>query len=85
MASSPVPTPVVILPQPLPPELDLEQQCETRICIISRRATFSACHRLHAPSLSDDENVAVFGKCNNPHGHGHNYVLEVFLKGPVCI
>ena len=37
---------------------------------------FSAAHRLHSAELSDEENVAIFGKCNNPHGHGHNYELE---------
>jgi len=42
---------------------------------------FSASHRLHAPSLSDEENRRVFGKCNNPGGHGHNYQLEVTIAG----
>ena len=49
----------------------------------SRRYEFSAAHRLHAPELSDDENVAIFGKCNNPNGHGHNYHLEVTIRGVV--
>ena len=44
---------------------------------------FSASHRLHSPALTDEENKAVFGKCNNPYGHGHNYVLEVTIKGEV--
>ncbi len=44
---------------------------------------FSAAHRLHSHSLSDDENRDIFGKCNNPAGHGHNYVLEVTVKGDV--
>ncbi len=44
---------------------------------------FSAAHRLHSPYLSGEENQEVFGKCNNPHGHGHNYVLEVTVKGEV--
>jgi 6-pyruvoyltetrahydropterin/6-carboxytetrahydropterin synthase len=43
----------------------------------------SASHRLHADSLSDEENRAAYGKCNNPHGHGHNYVIEVLTRGPV--
>jgi 6-pyruvoyltetrahydropterin/6-carboxytetrahydropterin synthase len=43
----------------------------------------SASHRLHAESLSPDQNRATYGKCNNPHGHGHNYVLEVLVGGPV--
>ncbi|MEZ5066446.1 MAG: 6-carboxytetrahydropterin synthase [bacterium] len=48
---------------------------------VTRSYEFSAAHRLHAASLSDTENVLVFGKCNNPAGHGHNYVLEVTLAG----
>jgi 6-pyruvoyltetrahydropterin/6-carboxytetrahydropterin synthase len=42
---------------------------------------FSASHRLHCPQLSDEENRRVFGKCNNPHGHGHNYVVDVTIEG----
>ncbi len=48
-----------------------------------RRYMLSASHRLHADSLSDDENCAVYGKCNNPHGHGHNYTIEVLTRGEV--
>ena len=48
---------------------------------LSQRFEFSATHRLHNPSLSDEENRRLFGKCNNPHGHGHNYELEVTLSG----
>jgi 6-pyruvoyltetrahydropterin/6-carboxytetrahydropterin synthase len=48
-----------------------------------RRYTLSASHRLHTDALSDDENRATFGKSNNPHGHGHNYVVEVLVGGPV--
>lgn len=44
---------------------------------------FSASHRLHVPGLSDEENRRVFGKCNNPNGHGHNYQVEVTVAGPV--
>jgi 6-pyruvoyltetrahydropterin/6-carboxytetrahydropterin synthase len=44
---------------------------------------FSASHRLHNPALSDEENQRLFGPCNNPHGHGHNYVVEVTLRGEV--
>ena len=44
---------------------------------------FSASHRLHVPSLSADENRKVFGKCNNPGGHGHNYQVEVTVAGPL--
>src|SRR6201981_21491 len=48
-----------------------------------RRYRLSASHRLHCAGLSDSENAAVYGKCNNPHGHGHNYVVEVLASGPV--
>ncbi len=50
---------------------------------ITRRATFSAAHRLHSPALSEQGNRDLFGKCNNPHGHGHNYVLEVTVQGEI--
>jgi 6-pyruvoyltetrahydropterin/6-carboxytetrahydropterin synthase len=43
---------------------------------------FSASHRLHCAQLSDDENQRIFGKCNNPRGHGHNYVVDVTVEGP---
>ena len=43
----------------------------------------SASHRLHSEALSAEENRVAYGKCNNPHGHGHNYVLEVLVSGPV--
>jgi 6-pyruvoyltetrahydropterin/6-carboxytetrahydropterin synthase len=48
-----------------------------------RRYMLSASHRLHANSLSDEENRAAYGKCNNPHGHGHNYTIEVLTRGLV--
>jgi len=48
-----------------------------------RRYTLSASHRLHVDSLSEEENSAVYGKCNNPHGHGHNYIIEVLTRGHV--
>ena len=50
---------------------------------LTRRYWFSASHRLHCKSMSDQENQAVYGKCNNPHGHGHNYVVEVTVGGKV--
>jgi 6-pyruvoyltetrahydropterin/6-carboxytetrahydropterin synthase len=50
---------------------------------LGRRYRFAASHRLHSPHLSEDENCRVFGKCNNPHGHGHNYVLEVSFSGGI--
>ena len=51
---------------------------------LTRRYMFSASHRLHSDAMSDDENAATYGKCNNPHGHGHNYVLEIAVSGPVA-
>ena len=48
-----------------------------------RRYMLSASHRLHTESLSADENRTTYGKCNNPHGHGHNYVVEVLVGGEV--
>ena len=50
---------------------------------LTRRYLFSASHRLHSDAMSDEENRATYGKCNNPHGHGHNYRLEVTVSGPV--
>ena len=51
--------------------------------VLGRRYSFSASHRLHTAKLSEVENSRVFGKCNNPYGHGHNYVLEVRVSGDV--
>ena len=48
---------------------------------LTRRACFSASHRLHNPELSSDENRELFGPCNNPNGHGHNYEVEVVVAG----
>ena len=50
---------------------------------LSRRYLFSASHRLHNDAMSAEENRATYSKCNNPHGHGHNYTLEVTVSGPV--
>lgn len=50
---------------------------------LTRRYWFSASHRLHCDRMSAEENQAVYGKCNNPHGHGHNYALEVTVAGQV--
>lgn len=50
---------------------------------LTRRYCFAASHRLHSAHLSDQENRRVYGKCNNPYGHGHNYVVEVAVSGPV--
>ena len=48
---------------------------------ITRKIEFSASHLYHNPAFSAEENRRIFGKCNNPHGHGHNYVLEVTVAG----
>jgi 6-pyruvoyltetrahydropterin/6-carboxytetrahydropterin synthase len=50
---------------------------------LTRRYMFSASHRLHSEAMSDTENAATYGKCNNPYGHGHNYALEVTVSGQV--
>ena len=49
---------------------------------LTRRYRFAASHRLHSPELSGEENRRIYGKCNNPYGHGHNYVVEVSARGP---
>ena len=49
--------------------------------LLTRRYRFSASHRLHSERLSCAENAELYGKCNNPHGHGHNYALEVTVEG----
>ncbi|XP_064254029.1 6-pyruvoyl tetrahydrobiopterin synthase isoform X10 [Passer domesticus] len=54
-----------------------------RLARLSRSVTFSACHRLHSKSLSDEENLKLFGKCNNPNGHGHNYKVVVTVRGEI--
>ena len=50
---------------------------------LSRIETFSSAHRLHSPLMSDEENKAVYEKCNNANGHGHNYKVEFTVYGPV--
>lgn len=50
---------------------------------LSRRYRLSASHRLHADSFTAEKNLAVYGKCNHPHGHGHNYIVEVTVSGQV--
>ncbi|MGQ0626929.1 MAG: 6-carboxytetrahydropterin synthase [Phycisphaerales bacterium] len=61
-------------------EMFMNDQATT---LIRQRFEFAASHRLHAPTLSDEENRAVFGKCNNPSGHGHNYVVEPCVAVPL--
>lgn len=50
---------------------------------LTRKYLFAASHRLHTAALPESENERIFGKCNNPYGHGHNYELEVTVRGPV--
>ena len=50
---------------------------------LTRRYMFSASHRLHSEEMSAEENRATYGKCNNPYGHGHNYMAEITVSGPV--
>jgi 6-pyruvoyltetrahydropterin/6-carboxytetrahydropterin synthase len=50
---------------------------------LSRRYHLSASHRLHSDAYTDQQNRSVYGKCNNPHGHGHNYIVEVTVAGAV--
>jgi 6-pyruvoyltetrahydropterin/6-carboxytetrahydropterin synthase len=50
---------------------------------LGRRYRFAASHRLHSAQLSEEENCRVYGKCNNPYGHGHNYVVEIAVSGAV--
>lgn len=53
------------------------------VAMLTRRATFSASHRLHSEVLSEAENQELFGKCNWTNGHGHNYVLEITVRGEI--
>jgi 6-pyruvoyltetrahydropterin/6-carboxytetrahydropterin synthase len=50
---------------------------------VGRRITFNAAHRLNNSNWSDEKNTEVFGKCNSPNYHGHNYTLETWVEGPV--
>lgn len=52
--------------------------------VLTQRFDFAASHRLHCASLSDESNRRIFGKCNNPAGHGHNYRLEVEIRAPIA-
>jgi 6-pyruvoyltetrahydropterin/6-carboxytetrahydropterin synthase len=53
------------------------------IVTVTRRLHFNAAHRVHNPALPDAENQELFGKCNNPNWHGHNYILDVSVKGEI--
>jgi 6-pyruvoyltetrahydropterin/6-carboxytetrahydropterin synthase len=50
---------------------------------LSRRYLFSASHRLHSEAMSKEENQSTYGKCNNPYGHGHNYIIQITVSGQV--
>jgi 6-pyruvoyltetrahydropterin/6-carboxytetrahydropterin synthase len=50
---------------------------------VTRRYKFAASHRLHSARFSEEQNQELYGKCNNPYGHGHDYVLDVSVTGPV--
>jgi 6-pyruvoyltetrahydropterin/6-carboxytetrahydropterin synthase len=63
--------------------VECRRQNEGAMVLLTRTYEFSASHRLHSLALSDEENRSIFGKCNNPYGHGHNYKLEVTVRGPV--
>lgn len=62
---------------------NIEYTGDDSMVYVTRSVEFNAAHRLHSIRLSDEENVRIFGKCNNPHGHGHNYELAVTVRGPV--
>lgn len=57
------------------------QREDPAMVLLTQQFEFSAAHRLHCAELSDEENRRIFGKCNNPNGHGHNYLLEVTVAG----
>ncbi len=50
---------------------------------VCRRETFNAAHRLHNPDWDDAKNLEIFGKCSNPNYHGHNYIIETWVEGPI--
>ena len=60
-----------------------DERARRTVVYLTRKAEFSASHSYHNPEFTPEENRRIFGKCNNPHGHGHNYTLEVTVKGPV--
>ncbi|HEY3265289.1 MAG TPA: 6-carboxytetrahydropterin synthase [Armatimonadota bacterium] len=60
-----------------------EYEGDPTVVYVTKSYEFSAAHRLHSKHLGDEENARIFGKCNHPGGHGHNYGLEVTVKGPI--
>lgn len=79
------PSKVVRLELSLTPSLHYAIEEDERMILLTQQFEFSAAHRLHCPELSAEQNWAIFGKCNNPHGHGHNYLLEVTLSGEASV
>jgi 6-pyruvoyltetrahydropterin/6-carboxytetrahydropterin synthase len=67
----------------MPPAIVATGDPDMPTVTVTRRMTFNAAHRVHNPDLPDDENASLFGKCNNPNWHGHNYVLEISVEGEV--
>src|SRR5258708_38870930 len=65
----------------IPSELPNPRDKRTPMVLLTRKIEFAASHLYHNPNLSAEENRRIFGKCNNPHGHGHNYTLEVTVEG----
>ncbi len=65
------------------PELPRSCSSTKKMVYLTRKCEFSASHFYHNPDLSPEENRRIFGKCNNPNGHGHNYTLELTVKGEV--
>jgi 6-pyruvoyltetrahydropterin/6-carboxytetrahydropterin synthase len=61
----------------------VQQRTAAPIASVTRRYKFAASHRLHSERLSPEENRRVFGKCNNPNGHGHNYIIYVTVRGSI--
>eukprot|EP00871_Galdieria_phlegrea_P003060 jgi/Galph1/3755/GphlegSOOS_G2405.1 len=59
------------------------KKTDVPIVSVTRQESFSAAHRLHSSELSEEENKAIYGKCNNRHFHGHNYTVRVTVRGPV--
>jgi 6-pyruvoyltetrahydropterin/6-carboxytetrahydropterin synthase len=55
------------------------------VITVTRRYSFCASHRLHVNALNDAQNDELFGKCNNPFGHGHNYEIEISVSGPIDV
>src|SRR5712672_2074653 len=66
-----------------PSALPNRRDKRTPMVLLTRKVEFAASHLYHNPNLSAEENRRIFGKCNNPHGHGHNYTLEVTVAGKV--